>query len=795
MSANNLYSAKKAVLIGGGLTLAAGISSITSPGTVFADSDMTTDVSITIPASCTYSATTNGEYQATITPGNYNGNIGNNTFNIVCNDSNGYSVYAIGYSGDTYGNTNMINSSANATIATGTAITGGTSSWSMMLSAVSGTYAPTISNGTSGTENFTTFHAVPSSYTKVATFPSITDHTTGSSFQSKYRVYVSESQAPGAYVGKVKYVLVHPASSVAGTYTIAYNANGGTGTMSSSTNVLNFESFTLPDSTFTAPSGYQFAGWCTTPGTSPYTTCSGTSYSAGDSVTSLATAGSTVNLYAVWKKLYFQNATSAQCGQTMYDDRGTDAYKNIAYTTATIDGLCWMTRNLDLPGGTTLTPADSNVTSNYPLPASSTSGFDNDSTAYVYNSNSTTCGNNQPCYSYYSYAAATAGINPSSGEATSDICPKGWRLPTQAEYNTLIGTYTTGATLTASPFNGVYAGYYRSSSFYNGGSYGYYWSSTADMSSLAYYLYFNSSLADTNHYYKKNGYPIRCVKDTTMQEVTTTQLNTLLPNTGDTMTLKDSRDNQKYTVGKLADGNVWLLDNLALDLINTDITDLKGKTNASDTSLEYLKGIRTGTTSDQYPTAGVTTFTSANNYSIPNMISSGTCYDSNCANDPTTGNWTKDSVVGAIANSKGYNKIGIYYNYCAASAGTYCWGNGTSYTGSPEADPNSGSLIDIDGDICPLGWRMPISIANGEYQALYSAYSSDYTDFRRALSTPLSGYYFRGSARYQSDYGYFWSSTWNDTGRMRILNMNTSNIYPIDGNYRYYGFSVRCIKD
>jgi len=511
MSANNLHSAKKAVLISGGLTLAASISSVVFLGAAFADSDtMTTDVAITIPASCTYSATTNGEYQSTITPGNYNDNIGNNTFKIICNDNSGYSVYAIGYSNDTYGNTNMINSSANATIATGTT-TGGTSSWSMMLSSVSGTYAPTISNGTNGTENFTAFHAVPSSYTKVATFPSITDHTIGSSFQSKYRVYVSESQAPGAYVGKVKYVLVHPASSVAGTYTIAYNANGGTGTMSSSTNVLNFESFALPSSTFTAPSGYQFAGWCTTPGTSPYTTCSGTSYSAGDSVTSLATAGSTVNLYAYWKeKLYFQNATSVNCGSTMYDNRGTTAYKNIAYTTATINDLCWMTRNLDLPGGTALSTSDTNLNgsvTSYTLPASSTS-----SPVAVYNSNSTTCGDNQPCYSYYSYTAATAGTNPSSGEATSDICPKGWRLPTYAEYTALKNTYATGATLTASPFYGVYAGFY-SYFLVSGGSGGYYWSSTAQDSSNAYYLYFYSSEANTagSGYKSNNGFSVRCV--------------------------------------------------------------------------------------------------------------------------------------------------------------------------------------------------------------------------------------------------------------------------------------------
>ncbi len=192
---------------------------------------------------------------------------------------------------------------------------------------------------------------------------------------------------------------------------------------------------------------------------------------------------------------------------TMTDNRSG----NKTYTVAKIGNLIWMTRNLDLPGGTTLTSANSNVTSSYTLPTSSTSGFSSDSTAYVYNSNSTTCGN-QPCYSYYSYVAATAGTNPSSGNATSDICPKGWRLPTQAEYNTLIGTYATGAALAASPFYGIYASYYYNNRFYSAGR-GWYWSSTAYNTSNAYYLNFDSLVSADNTYYgyKRFGYPIRCV--------------------------------------------------------------------------------------------------------------------------------------------------------------------------------------------------------------------------------------------------------------------------------------------
>ncbi|MBO7657374.1 DUF1566 domain-containing protein, partial [Candidatus Saccharibacteria bacterium] len=208
-----------------------------------------------------------------------------------------------------------------------------------------------------------------------------------------------------------------------------------------------------------------------------------------------------------------QNFTAAEAAAMTNGETNTlmDSRDGQKYSVAKIGNLVWMTKNLNLSGGTTLTPADSNVSSNYTLPASSTSGF-SDNNAYVYNSGSTTCGDGSPCYSYYSYVAATAGTNPSSGAATSDICPKGWRLPTQAEFTTLRSTYNTGAKLTASPFLAVYGGNYYYSSFYNGGSLGSYWSSTAYSSSSAYTLYFNSSNADVVDGNKRYGFSVRCVK-------------------------------------------------------------------------------------------------------------------------------------------------------------------------------------------------------------------------------------------------------------------------------------------
>ena len=233
-------------------------------------------------------------------------------------------------------------------------------------------------------------------------------------------------------------------------------------------------------------------------------------------------------------------------------------------------------------------------------------------------------------------------------------------------------------------------------------------------------------------------------------------------------TVYDNRDEEPYLVQRLADGKCWMLDNLRLDLGNSTVLSntTESNTNASTTTLNYLKN-GGGSTSDRYPTAKINnvpwTSSSQNYYSIPMTIST--------YKDQTT------TSYGA-----GSGKIGVYYNYCAASAGNYCFGNGTSQ-GSP-----SGNATE---DICPKGWRMPTGYS-GEYKALYTAYSSNPTTFKNALSTPLSGGFLSGSALSQGTNGLFWSSTYGNANDMYDLSV-LSSVYPSNRNNRGYGYSVRCL--
>ena len=315
--------------------------------------------------------------------------------------------------------------------------------------------------------------------------------------------------------------------------------------------------------------GYSFLGWCTV---APTTTngvdaCTGgTTYSPGQAWT-LGASDNNLNLYAMWSKNIGQCTNIGTCMQfvdryqlaslmpsdgsstTLYDMRDGQAY-----TVAKLgDSQYWMTKNLNLAGGTTLSSEDTDMPAGYTLPtannfqsgnrlpASTTAGFNDNTKAFVYNSNSTTCSSSSPCYSYYSWTTATLGsglsLSTENTDAPYSICPKGWRLPTSGNHQNdgwkrgdfyhLITSY--GVNLSSSyeeysatfynnagpgtTANFLLAGNYNSGSFENGGSGGYYWSSTSyGNRSNARGLHFDSGgVSSAGNYRRYRGVGVRCV--------------------------------------------------------------------------------------------------------------------------------------------------------------------------------------------------------------------------------------------------------------------------------------------
>ncbi len=407
----------------------------------------------------------------------------------------------------------------------------------------------------------------------------------------------------------------------------------------------------------------------------------------------------------------------------------TDTRDNNTYTVSKLaDGKCWMTQNLRI-AGKTITPADSNVTTSYTIPASSPSGFiaHDTSNAYV--------DSDGGLYNWYTATAGTGTQSMSSGNTTNSICPKGWRLPTggsSGEFQTLYNNYNSLSALRSSPVNLTLSGDVGNSTPYGRGSYGRYWSSTAHSSGNAYLIY----LAASNVYPAYNigtyfGFSVRCVADDKLTFDSIANMQDMTPelcaNTKEhqTKTLRDIRDDNTYTVAKLKDGRCWMTQSLRI----------AGKTLTSADS-------------------DVTS-----NYTIPASSGSG------------FGTYDTSSV------------------YVDSDGGLYTWYAATAGTGT-KALSTQGQNTTVS--ICPKGWRLPTGGNGGEFEALNNRYSS-ISDLMANANFALSGFLGGGSRADQGSGGFYWSSTVNSSDYAYYLYLNTSNAYPAHYSHKYNGFSVRCI--
>lgn len=251
-------------------------------------------------------------------------------------------------------------------------------------------------------------------------------------------------------------------------------------------------------STPTRP-GYVFIGW--------YTDSAGTT---GNEFT-VNPSMESGTVYAKWGQnylddvTYMQDLTATQCSNSYDGATATllDRRDNNSYTIAKINGNCWMTQNLRIAGGTTLNSSTSNVASDYTLPADSTSGYSH-TVGKVHYSGDTTTG------VWYNFCAASAGTvcqGTSAQDADYDICPKGWRLPTNSEFSTITGTSYISA------FSPVTGGRYAYGSLDWTGR-GWWWSSIANDTISGQYVldYLDSSLR-TSFSNRNVEIYVRCIRD------------------------------------------------------------------------------------------------------------------------------------------------------------------------------------------------------------------------------------------------------------------------------------------
>ena len=718
---------------------------------VNADNDSVVDeINITVPVSCTLSGSGMTSHTASIPNGTYTPDIGTTTLTAFCNDNAGFSIYAAGYTGDEIGGTNSTklvgtSTSNNATIDTGTATgpVGGndTSNWAMKLTALSNptpTYPITITSDTSG--SFSSYHAVPSDYTKVATRTSGTDigqSAEGSTLTTTYAAYISKTQPADTYSGQVIYTLVHPSSAVAGKLNVNFDGNGLTFPNGKSTNLVAYDvTETETTGTVTKKSyanAYNEEGGYSTSTIGAPVGNRVVTIDGAESIHIAVTYGVPQNNGGPQSDLYifsgnhpeYTNADSSSAIQTC----GTASATNGAYST-TGSGGTQVTMECDI--------ASDSVT------------------FYDYSSGTS----NRYSVGYYAVITGQGTITSHNKTATSGT----YQTPsTRAGQDVFLG-WSTNPNANADAEEPLYT---NEADFITNAPY-----LNIDGTVTMYAVWgktFNAAYTDANKSQLSGHYKMQDGTEELCKEIYV----------GATETLIDTRDNTAYMAGRLKDGKCWMLDNLALDPTNSTTAANMNASNTNATQEAINNLLNGGST-----TAGWS------NTAVANVTTNFSNNDSNI--QPRINNVSKDTLVTSYgpASTGGQAKVGIYYNYCAASASTYCYAGGS---GIDVPD----TLIDAPQDICPANWRMPTSDNTGEYSTLAQKYTNIATEansLQYNLSTPLSGYYYSSSVDYQGSYGDWWSSTFGSSYSMLSLEVSPTNVYS-SGNWsgRNNGRSIRCL--
>ncbi len=212
---------------------------------------------------------------------------------------------------------------------------------------------------------------------------------------------------------------------------------------------------------------------------------------------------------------------------------------------------------------------------------------------------------------------------------------------------------------------------------------------------------------------------------------------------------------ESYIVGRLRDGNCWMLQNMSLT----------NKTLTADDS-DNPKG----------------------RYFVPEAWSS--------AWSSTYDQFTAIYYPNASNPDADTHKYGAYYTWCVATAGT-CADN----------------ISPAPGSICPKGWKLPffsdLTMDGTSQITPANAWKTNQTDatignsFGIATATngailsaaffPAAGSVGDGSVNSVGSNGYYWSAGLRDTNTAYNLGFSSGSVNPTGYSGRYYGLPVRCV--
>ena len=271
-------------------------------------------------------------------------------------------------------------------------------------------------------------------------------------------------------------------------------------------------------------------------------------------------------------------------------------------------------------------------------------------------------------------------------------------------------------------------------------------------------------------------------------------IKTKLKNVGDELQAIDQRDGKEYWVARLADGKIWMTQNLDLDLnsrteltpANTDISDNWTPVN---TTISFTD---------------TRVYNWQSSYFIPYSADPGERYVY------TSGTTADDSQYYSLAACQAehpdcsmHNHIGNYYNWSAAVASNNTSSLATKFDNAPDS-------------ICPAGWRLPIGrnsadttvsrewnvllYAEGIVGSRGNSYTQNGLDKMRTAPLWLTR---SGTVGGQNNYfqlhsfgvsSLYWSSTIFSGSYVYPFFAQSSNIIEaVNFNVRTPGSSVRCL--
>jgi uncharacterized protein (TIGR02145 family) len=240
--------------------------------------------------------------------------------------------------------------------------------------------------------------------------------------------------------------------------------------------------------------------------------------------------------------------------------------------------------------------------------------------------------------------------------------------------------------------------------------------------------------------------------------------------------LKDTRDDNVYTVAKLADGKCWMTENLRLNTEDSTNSNLAQGFGGAFTGLP--------STTDSWNTSNFTLAQfNNNNTNLGGKNASGTDLS-------ISHNTSNDHVQ--------WYSYGNYYSWPAAIADTTAYNSTNGHT-------------TVETSICPTGWHLPYgnngnsspNLGNTAGGFYYLGVQIGATESSAASSVKwrtfpnnfiYSGFWNGSSANVRGSTGYYWSSSASNSYSAYNLYFYSSGVYPgTDYNDKYVGFAVRCV--